>query len=556
MKRDLVGLTTSTYDLLVIGGGIYGACVAWEATLRGLSVALVEKGDFGCATSANSLKIIHGGLRYLQHADIKRMRESICERTILMDIAPHLIHPLPILLPTYGHGIKGKEAMAIALMINDLISFDRNLPDPQKYIPNGRVISAQECKQLLPGIPSEGLSGGAIFCDAQVYNSERLTLAFLHSATQGGAKVANYTEVTGFLQSGKTITGVKVQDVLTGDNFDICAKTVVNTSGPWINQVLDLLPDKANHAPLAFAKAMNLVLRRPLFEKYAVGIYSQQDYNDPDALLNKGSRLLFTAPWRGTTMVGTAYTVWDEDADSLQVTEEEIDNFLKDINQAYPFANLTREDVAFVHSGLLPRSGVTGTGEPTLTKHYQIEDHKETGLSGLISVAGVKYTTARDVAVKVLDQVFQSWAKKSPKSTSDKTTLYGGNIDRFDHFCHQALSKQPYNLSPEVIQRLVYCYGSAYPEVLSYLDKEPYLVNNLDIVKAEVLHGIHSEMAQTLSDIILRRTELGSAGYPGDAMVQMCGEVMAGELGWSDSKIKQEISTVNHFYGRKSALAV
>ena len=209
MQRDLTKLSQNVYDLLIVGGGIYGAGVARDASLRGLSVALVEKADFGCATSANSLKMIHGGLRYLQHGDFKRMRESIYDRRILMQIAPHLVHPLGVVVPTYGHGIKGKEVMTIALAINDIVSCDRNVGiDPHKHIPPGRTISKTECLQLLPGIDAKDLTGGAVFCDAQVYNSERLVLSFLRSAAQKNADLANYVEVIGFLQQGNCITGV------------------------------------------------------------------------------------------------------------------------------------------------------------------------------------------------------------------------------------------------------------------------------------------------------------------------------------------------------------
>ena len=556
MKRNLRELSNNHYDLLVIGGGIYGVCVAWDATLRGLKVALVEQKDFGSATSANSLKTIHGGLRYLQHADLKRMRESIRERTTLMRIAPHLIHPLPILFPTYGHGMKGKEVMATALFLNDLISYDRNcLQDPQKYIPNGRVISSPECQQLLPGIPSQGLSGAAIFYDAQVYNSERLTLAFLRSAVEKGAKIANYVKVTDFLNQGKQIEGVQVEDVLGGEKFEIRAKTVVNTSGPWINRVLGLLKVEPHTTPVAFAKAMNLVLRRPLFAQYAVGIYSQNDYSDPDAVLNKGSRLLFVAPWRGKSMVGTAYHVCDQDPDSWAVTETEIQELLTDINQAYPFANLTREDVAWVHAGLLPRSGISSTGEPIMAKHYHIDDYQQAGLQGLISVTGVKYTTARDVATKVVDRVFQSWGQKPLPSPSSVTPVYGGKIDKFDYFLHHAIQEQSYRLSSEVMSRLVYNYGSAYSEVLKYLDTDSAEVTDLDVIKAEVLYAVNEEMAQTLEDVILRRTELGSAGYPGTEVINFCAQIMAQKLAWSHIKQQQEIAKIEGLY-RNRPLAI
>ena len=211
MKRNLETLVTKQFDLLVIGGGIYGAFAAWDAGLRGLSVALVEKRDFAGATSANSLKMVHGGLRYLQNADIRRMRESIRERTNLMRIAPHLIHPLPCMIPTHGLGKKSRLAMSLALRINELVSKDRNcLSDPQKYIPKGHIVSKDDCRKIIHGISDDGLSGGAIWYDCQIYNSERLIISILRSAASEGAELANYLEVKRFLiQSGRA-TGVEV----------------------------------------------------------------------------------------------------------------------------------------------------------------------------------------------------------------------------------------------------------------------------------------------------------------------------------------------------------
>ena len=175
--------------MLVIGAGIYGSFVAWDAALRGLSVALVDQGDFGHATSANNFRIIHGGLRYLQHGDIRRMRQSIRERMTLMRIAPHLIHPLPFLVPTYGHLARGREAMGLALWLNDLIGFDRNqLADPEKFLPRGSVISRDRCLELFPGVDQKGLTGGAIWYDCQMLSPERLTLSLVKAAAQAGAE--------------------------------------------------------------------------------------------------------------------------------------------------------------------------------------------------------------------------------------------------------------------------------------------------------------------------------------------------------------------------------
>ena len=217
MKRDIEKLSETEYDVVIIGAGIYGACAAWEAASRGLKAALIDKGDFGSATSANSLKIIHGSLRYLQDLDFKRMRESSNERRVLMKIAPHLVHPMPVVMPTYGHGAKGKEIMKLALLVNDIITFDKNKGNsPEKHIPRGKIISKNECIEILPDIDKKGLTGAALWYDAQMHNSERLTLAFVQSAANAGADVANYVEADRFVMDGNKVTGVKAIDNLTG----------------------------------------------------------------------------------------------------------------------------------------------------------------------------------------------------------------------------------------------------------------------------------------------------------------------------------------------------
>lgn len=546
MKRNLTRLTGNSYDLLVVGGGIYGACLAWDASLRGLAVALVEKGDFASATSANSLKTIHGGLRYLQHADLPRMRESIRERSTLMRIAPHLVHPLPVVVPTYGHGLKGSEVMRLALWVNDWVSVDRNwgLPDPQKRIPNGRVISAAECLQRLPGISTAGLTGGAIFYDAQVYNSERLVISMLHSAVQAGAEVANNVEVLGFLQTGNRITGVRAIDRQTEEPLEIQANFVVNTVGPWSQGLMQQLP-KQSSVPGGLAKAMNFVTR-PLFKDYAVGISSAAAYEDKDAVLKKGSRFLFIAPWRGRSMIGTWYAPFDGNPDQFAITEAEIQAFLGEVNQAYPAANLKREDIEFVHGGLLPSTGFSQSGDVQLAKHYTFYDHRQNGVQGMLSVTGVKYTTARDVAEKTVDWIGRTTGKKLPRSTSAVTPVWGGDIQNFAEFLQDAMRRYPH-LSEADIRRLVYSYGSAYQQVLQthLSEQEP---PSLAVTKAEVLYSIREEMAHRLSDVVFRRTEIGSAGSPSHDQLRYCAEVMAAELGWSPDTLNQELNAVERTF--------
>ena len=549
MRRDVQRLTGQPYDVLVIGGGIYGACVAREASLHDLSVALVEKADFGSATSSNSLKIIHGGLRYLQHADFKRMRESIQERTTLMRIAPHLVHPLPILIPTYGHGMQGKEILRLALAVNDLLSSDRNrLEDPQKHIPCGKSISKAEMLQKLPGIDQAGLTGGVQFYDAQVYNSERLILAFLRSAEKFGAELANYVMVTGFLKEKDRIIGVTARDTMTGELLDVRAQMVINMAGPWVDQILSTLHGKPIAPSTRFARAMNLITRQ-LFKSCAAGVATKSKNRDKDAVIKKGNRLLFITPWRGRSIIGTGYELYVGDVDEVKITAQDIQHFLDEINDAYPAGDLKMEEVYFTHGGLIPCAGMDPHTESLqLTKQYKIHDHQAEGIKGLISVHGVKYTTARHVAEEVVNHVMSARGQAPKKSMSMVTPLEGGEIGGFETFLNTEMQNPPYGLHGDIVRRLIYNYGSEYPAVLEYLCEEVKLgkrvPDDLEVVRAEVRHGMRQEMAQTLSDVIFRRTELGTAGNPGTGSLEACADVMKEEFGWSPFKVQKEIEEV------------
>jgi glycerol-3-phosphate dehydrogenase len=551
MQRNLSKLANHSYDLLIVGGGIYGACLTWEAISRGLSVALVEKYDFGSATSANSLKIIHGGLRYLQHADFRRMRESIQERKNLLKIAPHLIHPLPILVPTYGHGLKGPEVMAIALWLNDLISCDRNgsIPDSEHHIAAGRILSKAECLAQLPGLIPDDLTGGACFCDAQVYNSERLTLAFLQSAHAAGAAIANHAKVTGFIKRQNRIQGAIVRDEITGESFEVQANLVVNTAGPWIHQLKELaLQPEQPQPPVTQAKAVNLVV--PAFiEHYAVGLSSRHQYRDQDAVLDKGSRFLFTAPWRGKTMVGTWYFPYQQSPDDARVTEAELQVCLDDINAAYPSVQLTLQDIQFVHCGLLPSGGIdAATGEVQLSKHYRVQDHSREGLPGLLTVSGVKYTTARDVAEKVINQVGKILRRSLPPSQTANTPLQGGQISHLQAFIQQEARRLHPHVSQETVQHLVYHYGSEYEAILNLVADLKSDDAQTALLAAQVRYAVRSEMALHLSDVVLRRTGIGAAGKPSDKDLEYCADIMAAELHWDTAQKMTELQQLNAFY--------
>jgi glycerol-3-phosphate dehydrogenase len=554
MIRNLSTLSDNNeYDVLIVGAGIYGATAAWDATLRGLSVALIDKGDFGAATSANSLKIVHGGLRYLQTLDVERMRESIRERRILLHIAPHLVHPLHCVMPTYGYTTKSKTIMRMGMLMNDIISFDRNHRlDPQKRIPLGRIISKRECLRLIPGIDGARVTGGALWTDAQMHSSDRLLLSFVMSAVKAGAQAINYTEAIEFLRKDNRITGVRVKDVFTGENTDIRARVIVNAAGGWIDH--GLKPMSGSSSRVRLSTAMNLVINRRVLHECAAGIHTPFEYTRSDGSVYHGNRVLFMTPWNRYTLVGTYHLPYNEHPDDLRVTENEIQSFLTEINRGYPGDPIRRDEVSYFHKGFLPMDGIDDkTGEVKLTKHSHIYDHaKEEGIEGLISMAGVKYTTARDVSEKAVNLVFEKLGRKPPKSKSRSSRLVGGEIDRFEDFMAEAEKHPPDGVDTRIVRHLVYHYGSEYKSILAYGKENPkwmeILPGSSEVIGAEIIHAVREEMAQTLADVVVRRTGLGSGGHPGKKALEACAKIMAKDKDWNKTRIKDEIDSVDKIY--------
>jgi len=553
MKRDLKRLNSETYDLLIVGAGIYGATLAWDAALRGLKVALIDRGDFGAATSANSLKTIHGGLRYLQQLDLARMRESIRERQVLMRIAPHLVHPLPVLMPTYGFKLKSRPAMMAAMIANDIVGFDRNrLADPQKYVPNGRTMSSRKLKELIPEYDKHNLNGGALWFDCQCHNTERLLLAYVISAADRGADVANYVRATGLLMRGDRVIGVHAEDTLNDERFDIRAAMVANESGPWTDQLMaDVSPGKSR---FLHSTALNLVIDRPIADRFALGLSGPFRHVFANGSVYNGFRVLFFAPWRGRTIIGTDHRPWSGDWAGFRANEKQIQQFLADINQAYPAAGITRQQVTFFNGGFLPMSGLNPrTGEVRLLRHYRIFDHeKEDGIAGILSVIGVKYTTARDVAARTIDRLASRMGRTFPQGRTATIRLHGGEIDRFTDFIAAGVRKAPQGLDERVMRHLGYNYGSALDLILDYGKNDRQWLKKIsssdEVLRAEIVHGVRQEMAQHLADVVLRRTDLGSAGSPGQAALEDTARIMAGELDWSDSRCRDEIEAVKRTY--------
>jgi glycerol-3-phosphate dehydrogenase len=550
MKRDLVRLTQTHYDLLIVGGGLYGLFIAWEAALRGLQVGLVEKGDFGHATSSNSLRVIHGGLRYLQHGALTRMRQSIRERSVFLRIAPHLIHPLPFLFPTYGHGLRGKEIFSLALFIHDLIGFDRNQGlNHHTSLPSSQLISKEEFCRLVPGIHDVGLTGAAVCYDAQMLNPERLLISLAQSADQAGAHLANYVKVTGFLGLREDVQGVLAHDVLSDEKLEIQADLVINASGPWANSVLNLTQDPKVPPVTSFGRAFNILIKRQLVPNYALGVYSRHEYKDDQAIIQKGSRLYIITPCHHGSLIGTAHLPLGPERPQDGVTEEEILDFVDELNEGFPEGAITPGDISWVYWGVQPTPSRDGE-MAQFSKRYEIKDHEfEHGIKGLISVIGVKFTEARHVAEKIVNLVFKKLRKPPSPSLTASTPVYGGRIADIEGFVNEEVRKQSGRIGEEIIRSLITKYGTAYSRVLFYLDEvgraQPSLSTTLAVSLAEVKYGVREEGAQKLVDAIFRRMTIDVTQSPPEkSFLELCAMWMSKEMGWDVNKERNELREV------------
>ena len=518
MRRDISALTSKTYDLIVIGGGVYGVCAARAAALRGLRVALIERGDFGEATTGNSLHTIHGGLRYLQHLDIRRMRESIRERRSWMKLAPDLVKPMPFVLPTYGHGLRGPEVMTVALALNDLISADRNRAlSPEVHLPRGRLLSRHAASAMFKQLQIDGFNGAALWYDGFNSSPERLLVTLLGDAHSLGVELANYVSANGFLMRNGSVCGVKARDEIAGGEIELHSRCVLNATGPWVDSILaqirpmDTLSDDRMFRP---SKAFNLVVCRiPL--DYAVGIPVPRRGSDSETVFDKGSVTYFVIPWGELSLIGTKHLSFDGEADALRANRREISNFLDEINPRLGNWRIDESDVVAVKCGLLPEERRAAGGQDVvLQKHVRIVDHESRdGISGLVSVVGVKWTTARLVAEQCVQLI----------------------CEKLKH-------------------RRTACAEPDRQLVLTEMRNAPAagtdVVGDVRVRREDIAFAASDEMAVNLTDAIFRRTTLGlSRGLDG-RIIEQCAELMRGELNWSEAETRRQVDLVGAAHAR------
>ena len=450
------------YDLIVVGGGIYGVSMTLEAARRGLKVLLLERDDFGAATSWNSLRILHGGLRYLQKLDLNRFSESVGERRWFCRHFPDLVRPLACLMPLYGRGMRRPSIFKLALRINDRLSRKRNEGvRADRHFPDSRLLSRAETISLFEAVDQRGLRGGALWYDALMTNSQRVLVEMLRWACTCGATVLNYVSAEQLILDGSRVGGARGVDRFTQQSYSFRAPVLINCAGPWCGQLAARF-DRRHPRLFRPSLAFNLLLDRESISTAALALTPKG--KDPRFRVPGGT--YFLHPWRNRILAGTYHATWGDQVDQPCPDEGLIDQFLGDLNLAAPQLEFTRADVVRVYAGLLP-ARAPRTAE--LAVREVIEDHGGGGgPAGLWSVSGVKFTTARLVAQKALEAAFKDRDRIEIRAGTERPG--GSNAIGLD-------------------------------------DPAAFLNSDDDVFSQGIKHLIDEEAVLTMDDLLLRRTD-------------------------------------------------
>lgn len=533
MRRDLDAFS-EPFDLLVIGAGIHGACIARSAAQAGLGVALIEKGDFSGATSRNSAKLIHGGLRYIQHFDVPRIRESMIAQRTWFRFAPHLMRPLRFVIPTYGYTTRGPVALAGGIAAFHMIAASRNAGiRPEIRLPRSGILSRRALLSAHPALARDDVTGGAYWYDGQMLDAGRVTLECVWDATAAGAMAANHVEAVTLLHDGARVLGAVAKDAISGREFEIRAGLTVNATGPWVDRVLKTGPAALkSQRTTAWTRNMNLVTRQLYPGNEALGIASNRA---SDAAIGKAKRLFFTSPWHGCTVVGTTHDLYDDDPNLLAAPGEVVAGFLQEVDAAAPSLGLKPADIRSVHLGLTPAEA----GESERAHRSYVLDHERLhGVGGLVSVAGIKYTTAPVVGAKVLGLAARKLGREL-------------QIPAFEEPCAGAPAG-PMALPPDEGAAAARSaddeygwaaaiYGARAAQCLG----EPSVANRTpeQVFRSRVRFGVEQEMVVRLADAVLRATDWAERGRFSEDQLDWCADTLATAHGWSTDRRASELAS-------------
>jgi len=518
-------------DIIVIGGGINGAAIARDAALRGLQVALFEKGDFGSGTTQFSSRLIHGGLRYLEQFEFGLVFEALQEREYLLKTAPHLVRPLHFLIPNYIHSTRDLWYLRLGMLGYDVLSILKSLPW-HSYLKNAHAM-----KLLEPGIETEWLRGGVAYYDGQVNFPERLCLANVLQAEKEGAVVKNYTTVMKVLTEGKRVVGVRVRDGLSGKEENYFGKMVVNASGPWVDKINELLPLQELSVEIGGTKGSHIVVKEwKNAPRRAIYVEAYAD-----------RRPIFIIPWRGYILIGTTDIPYSGNLDAVYPTRKEAEYFISETNRLFVDADLNLKKIIHAYAGVRPLPAVRREAPGDIPRSHIIHDYSEVGVEGYISIISGKITTNRSLAEEAVDDIVKKLGGKGKRCVTRRTALVGGEITNIEKYTreHAVRIEKEYGLEREQAQYLIDMFGTEYENLLAYGRRDKKLFKRISKyhqdVMAEVHYCVAVEKVKCVGDFLLRRTGIGTGEGQGLDCVEDVATEMGKLLGWDKKRVAREV---------------
>lgn len=539
LKRYIEECTDINFDVIIIGGGITGAAVAYTAAGRGLSVALFEKKDYGGATSAATSKLIHGGLRYLANMEFKLVRESLYERRVLGNIAPNFVYPLPFLFPNYKRWKGNMWKMAAGMFLYDALSYDKKYTwDKSKQLPNHKTISFKKTMEQEPNLIKDKLRNSTVFYDCQSIFPERLTLSFIKSATEYGAKVSNYAIVEDFVYDDKNnISGVEVKDVISNETKTVKGRLIINCGGTWADKILNMASNNKN-------------LSHKVKRSEGIHIITKKISGDNIVSLQKkcGGHMMIM-PWRNHSLIGTTDKEYEGDPDDYAVSKESLMEVIQAVNDNFE-KKISYSDIKHAYGGLRPLVDDQTKGSYRSSRKYEVYDNALEGIQGIITIEGGKYTTSRGLASEVINLVSKKLNKNLSENVSDNLYLSGCEIRDMKQF----MIKQHINysdFSKETVEYVSRNYGTENKIVFQIARDNPEyaeIISQDGEILAEVVYAIKYESAKTLKDIMLRRTGTGTLGNPGKKVFDIIIKVAAEMLDWDKKTTEEEYNSMLKVY--------
>ncbi len=513
------------YDLIIIGGGINGVAIARDAALRGLTVLLLEKSDFGSGASSKTSKLAHGGLRYLEQFNFSLVYEALHERERLIQNAPHLVKPLPFIFPLYATDSRSALKIRLGIWMYNQLSGGKKY-EKKSYL------SKEEVLQFVPQIKAEGLKGAGYYYDAQMQDS-RLVIENMLSAEKSGAILHNHMEVTGLIKESGKVRGIKFKDLEQGTEGKIRAQVVVHTTGAWSNKIL-FEDDRRPRFTVQPSKGIHIVVSD-------IGLKHALILSDPQHSI----RVFFVIPWFGKTLIGTTDTEYTGDPDTVHVDQADVDCLLKAFNTYFPGHPLSSGNIISTFAGLRPLYQHGRKQASAASREHEIY----TSDSGLITLLGGKFTTYRKIAEEVVNQVVKQWTgkKKFKRSMTAILPLYGGHPSLQDRPLHEWNSiLLRYELNQLQIQHLVRGYGSACFSVLDTLAETPQgnqpLCHLHPHLVGELIYSAKVEKTKHLKDWFYRRTTIAWSECGGRQCAEKSARILGFYLTWTPRRVAEEIS--------------